>query len=294
MNQKISSLRSVKGIRNSAGVGYIVLPPEIDREKYVKLALQRGIVAMQLENGGVVNVIIPKHIINDIEFPNSIVELGSLVFWVNVPKYNQPFVVGVYNKNEDLNDISEKAFCIKRIGKGNVEIYGDGNKGSLNISVSSSQGGELNINVSGEDSNASIFVNGVLQIKTSNEFSVESNSVIKFIIKDKSKDDKITEMYYEKGIGFYYLDEFENKLEIKDGAFVFNNGDLGGLPVVGEVKSNFQNVQSQIDTLKTSLIAAFTALSGLDASASLNAFNSGINSMTQIDLNKIENEKIKQ
>lgn len=293
MKGRISSLRSVDGIRNSAGVGYIVLPPEIDREKYVTLALQRGVVAMQLENGGIANVLVPKHIINDIEFPNSIVELGSLVFWINVPKYNQPVIVGIYNKNEDLNDITENAFCIKRVKDGSVEIFGNG-EGNLNISVSSSKGGKLNVNVTGSNSLASIFVDGVLEIKTSQELSVESNKLVKFTVKDKAVDEKITEFYYEKAVGFYYLDEFENKLQINSDGFIFNDGELGGLPIVGEVKSNLQTLQDEITTLKTALVSAFSALAAIDASASLNAFNTGTTSMGSINLSNIENEKIKQ
>lgn len=288
---KVSSQRKIPGIRNAAGVGYVICPLEIDRNIYVTTCLQKGTVSIQLENGGIVNnVLIPKHSLNDIVFPKTFNQLGSIVFWVNVPKYNQPIIVGVYNKNEDINDVSENSFIIRRVSKDNiVEILGK--DGIVSINADSKNGGKLYINLTGVNSEMKVFINGTLQIETNKDITLRSKTLIKFTVKDKEKESNI---YYKVGEGFYYKDEFDNKLLINSDGFIFNDGDLGGLPKVEEVKNSLDGLQNQITTLKNALTSSFSALSGLDASASLNAFNLGTSTMVDINTENIENEKIKQ
>ncbi len=288
---KVSSQRKIPGIRNAAGVGYVICPLEIDRNIYVTTCLQKGTVSIQLENGGIVNnVLIPKHSLNDIVFPKTFNQLGSIVFWVNVPKYNQPIIVGVYNKNEDINDVSENSFIIRRVSKDNiVEILGK--DGIVSINADSKNGGKLYINLTGVNSEMKVFINGTLQIETNKDITLRSKTLIKFTVKDKEKESNI---YYKVGEGFYYKDEFDNKLLINSDGFIFNDGDLGGLPKVEEVKNSLDGLQNQITILKNALTSSFSALSGLDASASLNAFNLGTSTMVDINTENIENEKIKQ
>jgi hypothetical protein len=113
MVEKYVSTRVV-GYRNSAGIGYVVIPPDIDRTKYIDESLKSGKLSLLLEDGGVVeNCIVSKNILNDIEFPKDYNNLGSMVAWVNKPKQNTPIIVSVLQKANEVNDLSENQMVFR-------------------------------------------------------------------------------------------------------------------------------------------------------------------------------------
>jgi hypothetical protein len=73
----------------------------------------------------------------------------------------------------------------------------------------------------------------------------------------------------------------------------FNDGKLGGLVKVNDLKTQLNTLQSEINTLKTLVGAAISVYSGiLDGGASAATFNAAV--LPQINLSNIENKKIKQ
>ena len=129
---------STRGIskRNSAGIGYITLPLDTDRAAYIRSVYRKGAISVTLDEGGTIDdVLITKEAIDKLTFPKSSRELGSLVFWVNIPKKNQPIIVGTLNKANELVNLNENEFSFRRDSKfGFVEVSGNGKNSDLNLS----------------------------------------------------------------------------------------------------------------------------------------------------------------
>jgi hypothetical protein len=70
---------------------------------------------------------------------------------------------------------------------------------------------------------------------------------------------------------------------------IMGNGN-GGLIKIDDLKQQYDN---NLEAIKASCVAGFTALAGLDGSASLNAFNTAKNSILALDKTALENDKIK-
>lgn len=75
--------------------------------------------------------------------------------------------------------------------------------------------------------------------------------------------------------------------------FQFNDGKLGGLVKVNDLKTQLNTLQTEINTLKTLVGTAISVYSGiLDGGASAATFNAA--QLPQIDLTNLENKKIIQ
>ena len=103
MKDKYVSTKPISGSRDSAGVGYVTIPEGQTISKYIQHCYRTGTISMALENGGVIDkVIITKSALKDIDFPDSYLDLGTQVFWVNQPRKNIPIIVGCISKTNEL------------------------------------------------------------------------------------------------------------------------------------------------------------------------------------------------
>lgn len=219
------SKHGIPGERNSAGIGHIIIPKDISRNKYVNNCFEQGTVSFITDNSEKVdNVKVSKHIWNELEFPTTPTKLGSSVVWVNVPKYNQPLIVGIIPKNDENIPHEEFEFQHKRYleGFGLVEIIGNAKEQNLILQVNSSRNdiGELNVKVRNKSKNAKINleVDGDFNINASKKIELNCRTEFKLNIKGNKEDNTFIE--YSKGEGFRYLDEFGNEIIIdSEGSF---------------------------------------------------------------------------
>lgn len=72
--------------------------------------------------------------------------------------------------------------------------------------------------------------------------------------------------------------------------FIWNGGNNGGLIKIDNLKTQYD---TNIAAIKAACVAGFTALSGLDSGASLNAFNSSSAAIQNLNKTSLENTKIK-
>lgn len=205
------------GKRRSSGKGYIVVPQDEDRDKYVRVCLSRGELSIMLEDGGVVeNVPTSKELFNHVEFPNSFEEIGSEVQWVSEKPSNQIRVIGIFTRDDEYNNSKEGVSNIYRINGDNyVEVSVNGNDTMVNIiSVSNdSKPSKVNIiaNSNTEDSEINLKTTGKVNIESVSDVNVITQSLFKVLIEDKEEENR-TSIEYEKGVGLKYLDEFENEI----------------------------------------------------------------------------------
>lgn len=239
------------GIRNSAGTGYIILPIDEDRQSYIETVYRTGLVALGGENGGVIErVLINKAIFNFLEFPEDTNSLGSLVLWVNIPKFNQPVAVAVLTKDNDVVGLSEKQFLISKDDKnGFVGVSGDAKTGTIAITASSNtdDNGEINLSVNNKSKTAKLKLNvkGSVIVNNEGETFLNSTKGITARVFNPSVDDKEIQFKLIKGEGATYSDEFDNAITINSEGFTIKNSteDLKTitLDLITEIKNMIIN-----------------------------------------------------
>ena len=139
--------------RNGVGMGYVILPNGLSREKYVSTCYKTGTISVVTEGGFEIvhRVRIGKLAIQMIDFPNKVGQLGSCVAWVNIANQNEMVVFDVMFKENEISDNIESSFIIKK-SKGDshalLSMLGDG---SISLQTSSETGVPiLNIKSIGE------------------------------------------------------------------------------------------------------------------------------------------------
>jgi hypothetical protein len=146
----------IVGEKWAAGIAYVAIPKDLGRSEYIAACYKQGLISIRTEDGGFYNrVPVSLWAFNFIEFPLKDDENGSTVAYITEPIHKQPMVIGLINKNDELIDLVEHQFKLKRTYEKNfVEIVG------------SAKGGYLGINVDAED-DAQVFINVTNKNKTS-------------------------------------------------------------------------------------------------------------------------------
>ncbi len=168
---------------DSSGIGYIIIPFDVEREEYIKTCYARERVCILIEQGSnmVKDCYISKSAIKDIYFPEPSsedkVQTGSAVVWVTDSFNNKPIIVAVLSKEDESDLLSQYRFKLRKdSGKRSVLIEGDAEEGILDISVFDSEDyGVINIKVSGSsDAELNVKSQGKVNILGSQLVSVES------------------------------------------------------------------------------------------------------------------------
>jgi len=154
------------GIRNKrypSGTCYLIIPENVDRDKYVKGCYRTGRVAVLMDDGSFIpNVPIGLSILKDVDFPNEVKELGSQLIWVNHMVHNKPIIIDRILKDDEAIDLDENEFELEKYTEnGFVSIRGVAKEGNLFINVEgkNSNGGKIYIDVSNEDEEGDIILN---------------------------------------------------------------------------------------------------------------------------------------
>ena len=150
--EKVSQYGIQEESRSTAGVAYIYIPEDFERDKFVRNAIRTGHVSILMSQSSerVDNCRVAKHVMNDLEFPAESGGQGSLVLWVNLPKHELPMIVGVINKFDDIAAQFEHEFYLKRkIAGSNVEIVGNAKNKILTLTVDAGVDASIVIKSSG-------------------------------------------------------------------------------------------------------------------------------------------------
>lgn len=261
-------MSGVKRDRNNArfptiGYGYVILPEGVTRSKYIKTCYRRERVSILLDQGGspVWDCYITQNAIQQIKFPSSSENLGSLVCFVSQEFNTKPIIIGVISKTGETQLLDENSFKARRsIGNSSVDIEGNGD-GELFVNVESTDEATIKLNVVGENSKIELNCDGTTTINSQNEVNINSLSKVvqNFIDNEGNKDVTLT----INSSGLKYEDQKGNVFEIKkeDGKI---NLFQGSEPLVkgSELKTQLDQNNTYLTTLTT---ATSTALKALDA-----------------------------
>lgn len=207
----------------TAGIGYIAVPPDVDRDEYVNDCLRTCTVSIY---GGIHysyfhNVSVDTEVIQRVKFPLNDVTYGSPVVWVKIDGFNKPVIVGIlryendfyevdeYSRNETIEVDGKRIDISKRAQDAIVDVVIKGNTDNP---------GELNINVQDNEDKGTIntYVQGTINFHATKEINLVSDEVLNFVVLDDEKRERVKINYsiYE---GFSYKDEFDNEITCKDG-----------------------------------------------------------------------------
>lgn len=146
---------ALPGENYQAGIAYIALPTDIERQDYVNLCMRTFTVCLRAEDGAFFTRIpIGADDINLIEFPETPEKLGSAVVYITEPIKNQLIIVKVLN-GEDIQDLQEGQFKTKkRWGNDYVEISGSAKNRYVGITVNTEDKGEFYVTVTNKNRTA--------------------------------------------------------------------------------------------------------------------------------------------
>jgi hypothetical protein len=273
-----------RGILNKlmSGTGYIFIPNDItDREKFISDCYNTSTVSiLNTEGQRFDRVQVNRSMFYDLDFPETVDDIGSLVFWVKNQKHNQPVVVAVINKRGEVLGFQKGQFSIRKDSStGNVSITGDSNKGNLFINVQSDEGGNIVINAKNTNKSNKVQLNidGNIETVSSN---FNSQVLEQFLVKIKNslESDGETTIKYVRETGFEYSDEFGNILTINDDGFKYVNGD-NVFEMDSDGKVSIKNGNYSLTDLITDLIQLLEAAKvstsiGLQPFVNLSSFTS--------------------
>jgi len=174
-NRKYGVTSQRAGTRYVTGFGYVALPKDLDRDKYINNCLRTNSITILFENGGWAdNVPVAKGLFEHIEFPDDPEKLGSQVVYSSLNATGWLFITAVLPKNNEVVVTNELQFVNQRSGSnGVVSIVGDALKQFVNITVSSFKKGmgSFNLSVSNPDKTAKLNV----RVKGSKNSDIEGS-----------------------------------------------------------------------------------------------------------------------
>jgi len=200
----------------SAGVGFVVVPVEKDREQYINDCYRTSTLSISGGMGyGFFNgVYCPTNVLENIQFPVDD-SRGTPVVWVRDAMSGLPVIVASLRKQGDYYGLGEHKWRISRgMEQRNVEICVDGENSEIDINIigDESQPANLNIKVNSKnrDSVINLSCDNVIKLESENEIILESNKKTTLLVKEEGKEK--CSLTYEIGVGLKYIDEFENEI----------------------------------------------------------------------------------
>lgn len=184
--------RAAEGEMWSSGIGYVHIPTDVDREKYIGECFRSSSVSLFTEHNGYFNrVPIDRFSLSFIDFPNKTNENGSAVSYHVDPVHKRPIITGIHFTNDELADLVEHQFKFKRIlGNNQVEITGSPKEKYIALNVNADKEGNLSLNVNSHDDSGSINLNveGTTQITSTQNTIVKQHS--SYVLKTVNKQDE--------------------------------------------------------------------------------------------------------
>lgn len=222
MEDEVIGIRNLDTGIGSAGVGFVVVPSEVDRVQYINDCYRTNTLTI---NGGkgygyFSGVHADINVMQNIKFPTDEENRGTPVVWVKDAVSQLPVIIAVLRKQGEYYSLNENQFRLKRgTETRNVEIFIDGSTSALDITILGDKEEPANIDVKLSSENA----DSILTVSCDNEINIIGEKAVN-VTTNKKATLKVTEkgedkmsLSYELGVGLKYKDEFENEVTAKEG-----------------------------------------------------------------------------
>lgn len=265
------SRESIPNQSSLTGMGYITIPSDTDRTKYIQTCYRTERVSIQLDNGGGViqNCYIDKEKLQLIEFPDDSTGLGSIVAFICDRFVRKPIIIGVLSDRKYSQLLEERSFHkVVNTASGSVSIKGVGKKGSLFINVESTEetGGSIFINLKSPNNQGKFKVNCFGNIDLYAEGETVLNTLKTINVKCSHIEGeklKVSSSILLNQEGLVYEDSSLNKIEItEESVKIIPKSKLvvfsGNSPMVlgDELERQLDKAKKRIDDLITALQTA--------------------------------------
>lgn len=204
----------------SGGVGYLVVPEEIDRVQYIEDCYRTQTVSINAGEGyGYFNAVrCPQNVLENLKFPTEN-NRGTPVLWIKDGMSHLPVIVGWLRKEGDYYALGENQWRTSRGNdKRNVEVFIDGNTSTLQINVLGDEEEPANVQIKlSSQNNDSVFnlsSDNEVQLTGVNKTTLNSCKEIQMLVKEEGE--KKFQMKYTLKEGFLYEDEFGNSIRCVD------------------------------------------------------------------------------
>ena len=253
-------MKKVLGIRKppinigDAGVGWVIIPSDLDRNAYVDDCYRTDTVSI---NGGIGhsvfrNVSVDVDVMKEIVFPADKTTYGSKVVWVKDNVSGYPIIIAIIRNQNQCFEQGENQYHIsKKFGGNKVEIFVDGNSSALTIDVIGKEAESSNFNIrlnsSKRNSSFNVYSDNEVVLTATNKVLVNTNNEFKLSFTDKGETKTFISMKRDSGLE--YADKFGNKITVVDGKvtidskdIILNDGKNGGTVNVSELRKFMQAV----------------------------------------------------
>lgn len=221
-------MEEIIGIKNldtgvgCAGVGFVIIPKELDRKQYIDNCYRTSTVSMHGGKGyGIfTGVKVEKNTIQNISFPKESGITGTPVIWVRDGISQLPVIVGSLTKQNEVYSLAENQYRMKRENLDKTKIIeffvdAESSKAELNIIGDSENPANFTIklNSKNKDSVFNLICDNEVNIFSSKKINVESNEEV--VLQVTEKGETKFNVSYKLGTGFEYKDEFKNEINCK-------------------------------------------------------------------------------
>lgn len=275
--------------------GFIALPNDIDREKYIKTCYRRERVSVCVERGGglINDCYISKNLLKYIDFPEDSTSTGTYVVLAFINNVNHPVIIAALSNESETQLLSDGVY---KIGKSVEEklsfITCDGNQGSLLLNTN---GKGITLTASGEGSKILLQSLGQMLLVSSGAFQLNVNNTIN--IKSQSFEDEKETNINLTSESFGIVDSNNNsisssgeeinitpksKLTLFGGSEAMVKGDI--------LQQQLNQNNTYLTQLQTAITTALATIDALGVPAST-TFNTAMASAVKGNYSNIKSQK---
>lgn len=222
MEDDILGIKGIESGTETAGVGYVVIPKELDAKEYIAHCYKTNTVSMHggIGYGVFHNISVDKETLQEIIFPQNSQKKGSAVVWINIPKHNKPLIIAIVKYRDERTTLETNSKRITRESNGNVvDMFLRANSATLDLNIigNESTSGNVNINIKNpsKSSKLKIDVSGDVIIKSSGKSILIAQDLVQLSVLNEEGSIKGL-IKYKLGEGFTYKDEFGNIITAQD------------------------------------------------------------------------------
>jgi hypothetical protein len=241
-------MAGIGGDREIITLWQVAIPVDRDRKEFIQQCIMTNTVSLISREGGMVHMIpCPNDVLQEIDFPKR-GELGDQIICGNIQVAGNEQLVAlniIRSRDKVFNNLHNTRRIHRSSETGEAEITIRGDRGDIYLSVNSTEeaGGNIIIDISNAQNAGSLTVNinGDAQINAHNVITKVSESIEDQVTipddeanadgykttftktitgfqvdVEKEADELISTLKYEMGVGFSYLDEFGNNIEINE------------------------------------------------------------------------------
>lgn len=234
------------------GLGYIFLPPKVDREEYIKTCYRKMRVPMVINEGGamVKSCYITKEALNNITFSDKNGGLGSPVVYISPPVNDVPIIIGVIPTEKEVNPLDAGEFYLSRLAEGIfLSVNGDiKNKLLSLLSLGTESPTQILIRAIGlNQSEVNIESDKNVNLNGRSQVNVEARASINLNVKNSNEDSELKTIFIDNN--YIWLQRGDDQIIIapdniniiqktedidEDGNPIYNNINLnkkGGITI---------------------------------------------------------------